>query len=257
MRDLIQVLPYNDVEILGEFLQEKGDQVATIIMEPILGNGNGIMPRPGFLQFVREQCDQYGIVLIFDEVKTGFRVAAGGARELFGVIPDISTYAKALGNGYPIAAFGGKREIMMTLAPGKVFHGGTYTGNSVSTAAADAVLEYMQTGQVFPKIEKVGRMIMDGYHEICTRHDVPHIINGVPAMFGIAFMTDEPMHEWRDLHKADWEFYETVTHYMVEHGVMPDYDGMEPYFLCADHTEENVFTTLQVFEEGLKLALGK
>lgn len=257
MRNLIQVLPFNDVEILGDFLQEKGNEVATIIVEPILGNGNAIMPRPGFFEFMRQQCDEYGIVLIFDEVKTGFRIAAGGAREAFGVIPDLSTYAKALGNGYPIAAIGGTREIMMNIAPGKVFQGGTYTGNTVSTAAADAVLEYMQTGKVFPQIEKVGSQIMKGYHEICTRHGVPHVINGVPAMFGIAFMTEEPMYEWRDLHKADWDFYETVTQYMVEHGVMPETDGLEPYFLCSDHTEENAATTLQVFEDGLKHALGK
>ncbi len=257
MRDLIQVLPFNDVEILGDFLQEKGEQVAAIIVEPILGNGNGIMPRPGFLEFMRQQCDHYGIVLIFDEVKTGFRIAAGGARELFGVMPDISTYAKALGNGYPIAAIGGTREIMMNIGPGKVFQGGTYTGNVVSTAAADAVLEFMQTGQVFPQIEKVGSMIMAGLHEICTRYGVPHVINGVPAMFGISFMVDEPMYEWRDLHKADWDFYETIARYMIEHGVMPEADGLEPYFLCSDHTEENVATTLQVFEDGLKHALGK
>ena len=158
-----------------------------------------MLPQPGYLEFLREQCDQYGIVLIFDEVKTGFRIAAGGAREHFGVIPDISTYAKALGNGYPVAAIGGKKEIMMTFGPGKVFQGGTYTGNVVSTAAADATLEFMQSGKVFPQIEKVGSMLMEGIAEILTRYDVPHVINGVPAMFGICLTETQPK-DWRDLH---------------------------------------------------------
>jgi glutamate-1-semialdehyde 2,1-aminomutase len=198
MRSLVQLAPWNDVEVLGDILQERGQEIAAIIVEPMLGNGSGLMPQPGYLQFLREQCDEYGIVLIFDEVKTGFRMAAGGAREYFGVTPDLSTYAKALGNGYPIAAIGGHRDIMMTMGPGKVFQGGTYTGNAVSTAAADATLEFMQTGQVFPQIEKVGRVIMDGIDEILNRHGVPHFVTGVPGMFGICF-TDKLPRDWRDL----------------------------------------------------------
>jgi glutamate-1-semialdehyde 2,1-aminomutase len=254
MRTLIELAPWNDVEVLGDILQEKGDQIAAIIVEPMLGNGAGLMPQPGFLQFLRDQCDQYGIVLIFDEVKTGFRMAAGGAQEYFGVIPDISTYAKALGNGYPIAAIGGHRDIMMTMGPGKVFQGGTYTGNVVSTAAADAVLEFMQSGQVFPQIEKVGRMIMEGIGEILNRHSIPHFVNGVPGMFGITF-TDKQPRDWRDLHTCDWDIYEAIASHMVEKGVMPETDGFEPFFLCCDHTEENAAETLQAFEDGLKLTL--
>jgi len=185
------------VEVLSEILQKRGEEIAAIIVEPILGNSNSLMPYPGYLEFLREQCDQYGIVLIFDEVKTGFRIAAGGAREYFGVIPDLSTYAKALGNGYPIAAIGGKREIMMNFAWGKVFQAGTYTGNVVSTAAADATLEQMQLGNVFPRIEKIGRTIMDGSSEILARHGIPHTVNGVPAMFGIC-LTDKKPRDWRD-----------------------------------------------------------
>jgi glutamate-1-semialdehyde 2,1-aminomutase len=254
MRTLIELAPWNDVEVLGDILQEKGDQIAAIIVEPMLGNGAGLMPQPGFLQFLRDQCDQYGIVLIFDEVKTGFRMAAGGAQEYFGVIPDISTYAKALGNGYPIAAIGGHRDIMMTMGPGKVFQGGTYTGNVVSTAAADAVLEFMQSGQVFPQIEKVGRLIMEGIGEILNRHSIPHFVNGVPGMFGITF-TDKQPRDWRDLHTCDWDIYEAIASHMVEKGVMPETDGFEPFFLCCDHTEENAAETLQAFEDGLKLTL--
>lgn len=257
MRDLIQLCPWNDVEVLGDILQERGEEIAAIIVEPILGNGNGLMPQPGYLHFLREQCDQYGIVLIFDEVKTGFRIAPGGAREYFGVIPDISTYAKAMGNGYPVGAIGGKRDIMMTLGPGQVFHGGTYTGNVVSTAAADATLEFMQSGQVFPQIEKVGAALMEGIDEILNRYGVPHFINGVPAMFGV-FLSETKPRDWRDLIvMGNWEMLETIHLYMIEHGVLPEADGFEPYFLCSDHTLEDAAETLQVFEDGLKYALNQ
>lgn len=255
MRSLITLAPWNDVEVLGEILEQEGEQIAAIIVEPMLGNGAALTPKPGYLEFLRQQADQYGIVLIFDEVKTGFRIAPGGAGEYFGVIPDISTFAKAMGNGYPIAAFGGKKEIMMSIGPGKVFHGGTYTGNVVSTAAADATLEYMQSGKVFPQIEKVGGMIMAGYDEILNRYGVPHIISGVPSMFGIIFAEQQPG-DWRDLFKADWDLYEAITKHMIEeHGVMPEPDGFEPYFLCADHTIEDAEKTLEAFEDGLQHAL--
>lgn len=256
MRSLLQVCPWNDFEILGDMLREKGHEIAAIIVEPQLGNGNGLMPRPGYLEFLRQQCDEYGIVLIFDEVKTGFRMAPGGAREYFGVIPDLSTYAKALGNGYPIAAIGGKREIMMTFAPGKVFQGGTYTGNVVSSAAADATLEFIQTGKPFANLNKVGTILMEGFDEILNRYGVPHFINGVPAMFGVCFAESQPL-DWRDLATCDWALYMKVTGYMIDHGVMPELYGYEPYFLCADHTEADAAETLQVFEDGLKLALAQ
>jgi glutamate-1-semialdehyde 2,1-aminomutase len=204
---------------------------------------------------MREQCNEHGIVLIFDEVKTGFRIAPGGAREYFGVIPDLSTYAKAMGNGYPVAAIGGSRDIMMAFKPGNVFQGGTYTGNVVSTAAADATLEYMQSGQVFPRIEEVGTTLMDGIDEILNRHGIPHFINGVPAMFGICLSETKP-HDWRDLHyMGDWEMLGAIHRHMIDNGVMPEEDGYEPYFLCADHTQADAAETLQAFEDGLKYTL--
>ncbi|RMG97439.1 MAG: aminotransferase class III-fold pyridoxal phosphate-dependent enzyme [Chloroflexi bacterium] len=256
LRNLIEVAPWNDIEILGDILEEKGEEIAAIILEPILGNGAALMPQLAFLQFLREQCDRYGIVLIFDEVKTGFRIAPGGAGEYFGVLPDLSTFAKALGNGYPIAAIGGKQEIMMHIGPGKVFHGGTYAGNVVATAAADATLELMQAGKVFPQIEKTGSMLMQGIEEILSRYGIPHRLHGTPGMFGITFMEENPL-DWRDLHKADWELYEDIVAVMRERGVMPTSDGFEPFFLSAAHTEADVAETLEAFEAGVKQVLVK
>ncbi|MEM7345628.1 MAG: guanitoxin biosynthesis PLP-dependent transaminase GntE [Chloroflexota bacterium] len=255
MRDLTVLSPWNDFEVLGDILQKRGQEIAGIIVEPMLGNGNGLMPQPGYLEFLREQCDEHGIVLIFDEVKTGFRMAPGGAREYFGVTPDISTYAKALGNGYPIAAMGGHKDIMMALGPGKVFQGGTYTGNVVSTAAADATLEQIQSGKVFEQLNKIGGILMTGISEVLDRHGVAHVINGVPAMFGLA-LTEEKLTDWRDLHTlCNWELMDTVLEYMVDKGVMPELDALEPYFLCSAHSEADAAETLQVFEDGLKHAL--
>jgi glutamate-1-semialdehyde 2,1-aminomutase len=145
---------------------------------------------------------------------------------------------------------------MMTFEPGRVFQGGTYTGNVVSTAAADAVLEFMQTGKVFPQIEKVGTIIMEGYREILTRHNIPHSVNGVPAMFGV-FIGDKKAEDWRDLNEANWDMLEEIHRYMIEKGIYPETDGYEPYFLCSDHTEENAAQTLQAFEDGLKHVLKK
>ena len=254
LRGLVQVCPWNDVDILGSILREKGHKIAAIIMEPMLGNANGIMPRPGFLEFVRQQCDEYGIILIFDEVKTGFRIAPGGARELFGVIPDISTYAKALGNGYPVAAFGGKRELMMHLAAGKVFQGGTYTGNVVSTAAADAVLERIQSGDVFARLEATGRSLIQGFKEIAGRLGAPLIINGTPAMFGVCFAATQP-YDWRDLRtKCDLGLTQKVFAHMIQGGVWPEAAGTEPIYICTSHSPADVEKTLYLFEEGLRNA---
>lgn len=255
INDLILLCPWNDEEVLGNILAERGEEIATIIVEPILGNANGLTPPTSYLQFLRDQCDKYGIVLIFDEVKTGFRIAPGGAREYFGVIPDLSTYAKALGNGFPIAAIAGRKEMMLKLAPGHVFHGGTYSGNVSSTAAADATLELIQNGEVFSKIQQVGRMIQDGVREICSRHGVAVRINGAPGMFGICF-TDQQPKDWRELlAQGNWELSEKIYAYMVAHGVMPEPRGLEPFFLSASHSTSDAEETLQRFEEGLTLAL--
>ncbi len=251
MRDLVQVCPWNDVEVLGDLLRQRGHEIAAIIVEPLLGNANALEPQEGYHQFLREQCDEYGIVLIFDEVKTGFRTAPGGARELFGVTPDISTYAKAMGNGFPIAAMAGKREIMMSLGPGGVFQGGTYTGNVVSTAAADATLERIQSGDVFAKIEEIGRSLQDGFSDILTRHSIPHIINGTPGMFGLC-LTERRPRDWRELKtRCDWETLRAIYSHMSDHGILPEPGGFEPFFICAAHSQKDVAETLQRFEEGV------
>jgi glutamate-1-semialdehyde 2,1-aminomutase len=162
-----------------------------------------------------------------------------------------------MGNGYPIAAIGGKKDIMMSIEPGKVAHGGTYTGNVVGTAAADATLEFMKTGKIFENLNRVGKTLMEGISEILTRHGVAHHIHGTPAMFGITIGEVKPK-DFRDLYELpDWEMYETISNHLIENGVMPEPDGLEPWFLCSDHTDEDAAETLQKYEEAVKFTLNK
>jgi len=244
-------LPYNDFEVLEHTIRQAWGDMAGIIVEPIMGNSAGIMPQPGWLELIRKLCDEYGIVMIIDEVKTGFRVAPGGAQELFGVTADLVTYAKAMGNGFPIAVIGGKREVMDSVGPGRTAHGGTYCGNVVGTAAADATLEIIAQGSVLKTIEARGKALMKGFHGILTDADIAHHILGVPSMFGIAFCEEEPT-DYRTWFNADDGLYEEIVAALVHRGVVPDPDGREPWFLCAALSEKDVDDTLNCFEDAVK-----
>jgi glutamate-1-semialdehyde 2,1-aminomutase len=247
-------LPFNDLEMLEEMLAKKHEEIAAIFVEPILGNAAGILPRPGYFERMRELCTQYGIVLIFDEVKTGFRIANGGAQEYFGIQADLVTYAKSLGNGFPIAAIGGKEEVMMTIEPGKMAHGGTYSGNVVGAAAADATLEILEKEPVIETINARGKALMEGIDEILTEQDIPHVVTGVPSMLSILLGIEEEPHEFRDYIKGNAELYETIAMELIERGVQPDSDGREPWFLCAALSEADVAETLNIFNDSVKAA---
>ena len=244
-------LPFNDFERLEEAVEAHWHELAAIMVEPMLGNAAGIMSRPGWLEKVRELCDRYGIVLIFDEVKTGFRIARGGAQEYFGVKADLITYAKAMGNGFPIAAIGGKEEVMMVIEPGRVSHGGTYTGNAVGTAAA-ATLEILETEPVFETLFQRGQKLMDGIHEILTRAGIPHYVTGLPPMFSFILGVEEEPVDFRDYCTGDDPLYERLAMALLERGVMPDCDGREPWFLCYSHSEQDIADTLTAFEDAVK-----
>ena len=252
--EYVIVLPFNDFERLEETIDAKWGDIAAIFVEPIMGNSAGILPKPGFLEKIRELCDKYGIVMVFDEVKTGFRVANGGAQQHFGIRADLVTYAKAMGNGFPIAAIAGKEEVMMTINPGSVAHGGTYTGNVAGLAAADATLEILENEPIIETINQRGRTLMSGIDEILTEADVPHVVTGVPSMFSILFGNDQEPHDFRDYLAGDGEFYEKVAMELIQRGVMPDADGREPWFLCYSLIEQDVAETLNVFNDSVKAA---
>ena len=249
-------LPFNDFERLEETVEAKWGDIAAIFVEPILGNCAGIMPKPGFLEKIRELCDKYGIVMVFDEVKTGFRIANGGAQEYFNIQADLVAYAKALGNGVPIAAIAGKEEMMMTIEPGAMAHGGTYSGNLIGTAAADATLEVLETESVIDTINQRGQVLMDGINDILTESDIPHVITGIPPMFGIMLGSDQAPYDFRDYLTGDSDLYESIGMELCRRGVMPEPNGLEPWFLCYALSDEDVTETLNVYNDSVKAAKG-
>ncbi len=162
IRSSIALAPFNDLEAVERLFRARGGQVAAVIVEPMLGNVFAIMPEPGFLEGLRRICDEYGSVLIFDEVKTGFRIALGGAAEYFGVVPDLGAFAKALGNGFPVAALAGRGDVIRALQPGNIAQAGTYSGNGLSVAAAHATIGELTSGPALATIAKRGEALMDG-----------------------------------------------------------------------------------------------
>ena len=254
--DYVIPLPFNDAEMLERTVKARWGEIAAIVFEPIMGNAAGIGPDPEFLETIRRLCDEYGIVMLMDEVKTGFRIANGGAQEYFNIKADLVTYAKSLGNGYPIAAIGGKEEVMMTVNPAGMAHGGTYTGNIAGAAAADATLELLETTPVIETINKRGTALMQGLDEILTEQDIPHVVTGVPSMFSLLLGTNDVPHTFRDYLNSDMDLYEEIGMELIKRGVQPDSDGREPWFLCAALSEEDVAETLNVFNDSVKAVKG-
>ncbi len=254
IRDLVITLPFNDLSLLEETVERSWPEVAAIIVEPILGNVASIEPRPGFLEKTRELCDRYGIVLIFDEVKTGFRIAPGGAQEMYGVLSDLATYAKAMANGFPAAAIGGQEALREVIGYGLVAQGGTYCGNVAGLAAADATLELLEDGQVLETIRQRGKQLQEGLSSILTETDIPHLISGPPAMFGILLTEAEEIHDFRDFAKTNATLYEEMVMALIDHGVIPDPDAREPWFLCYSHSDADIDETFTYFEEAVREA---
>lgn len=251
IRQYVINLPFNDFERLEETVEARWHELAAIMVEPILGNSAGIMPQPGWLEKLRELCDKYGIVLIFDEVKTGFRIANGGAQEYFGVRADLATYAKSMGNGFPIAAIAGTNEVMSVVGNG-VSHGGTYTGNVVGAAAADATLEILETQPIIETINQRGKVLMSGLGEILSDAGIPHYVTGLPPMFSLILGVDEEPTDFRAYCAGDGDLYERLAMALLERGVLPESDGREPWFLCYSHDDGVIADTLTVFEEAVK-----
>jgi glutamate-1-semialdehyde 2,1-aminomutase len=203
---------------------------------------------------MRALTEEFGILLIFDEVKTGFRFARGGAAEYFGIRPDIGTFAKAMGNGYPAAAFGGRREIMEVL-PDKVSHGGTYAGNRVAAAAAVKTLEIIRDTDALETIRDTGERVQHGVRELLDAKGLAYVITGHPSMFGIMFTETTPS-EYRDWAETDHELYDAIAVGMQRYGAMPEPDSREPWFICEAHADgDAVDRTITAFSRALDDAL--
>lgn len=250
MRDFVITLPFNDFEGFERVMKSYGEQIAAVITEPCQGNCAAINPQEGFLQLIRKKTQEHGCVFILDEVKTGFRIANGGAQEYYNIDPDMVTYAKALGNGYPIAAFGGKREIMSIIGHG-VSQGGTYTNNKPGVAGAFATLSLLKSKPILKSIEKRGQRLMDGLKEIFEENDIPAVFTGYPAMFSFS-LNIESVTCQRDWQESDRALYLKLVEKAVAKGVMPDLDAREPWFLCYEHSDADIDETLNVYAEIVK-----
>lgn len=250
IRDYIRIAPFNDLDFMERLFKNDGHRIAAILAEPVLGNVFGLMPVDGYLEGLRAITEEWGSMLIFDEVKTGFRMGLGGAAEHFGIVPDIGTYAKSMGNGYPIAAIGGRREVMSAWAEGGVMQAGTYSGNSIGAAATVATIAELSTGAPYEQIDKVGTALMNGLAKICADHSEPASIIGIPSMFSI-FFSDGELKEYRDTKYHDADLYSDVIMGMIRRGVMPVDDAKEPWFISSAHSDDDVAETLAAFEDAL------
>ena len=245
---------FNNIERLRRLFERQGEDIAAVIVEPVLGNAQGILPQEGFHKELRALTAEFGILLIFDEVKTGFRFAKGGAAEYFGIRPDLASFAKAMGNGYPAAAFGGRRDIMSQL-PDKVSHGGTYAGNRVAAAAAVKTLEIIRDTDALETIHATGRRMQDGLREVLNDAGLPYHFTGHPSMFGIMF-TEKVATEYRDWADTDHALYDAVAVGMHRRGAMPEPDSREPWFVCEAHAmDDSVDVAVSAFEAALREAL--
>ncbi|MFZ5818842.1 MAG: guanitoxin biosynthesis PLP-dependent transaminase GntE [Chloroflexota bacterium] len=248
--NLLITVPFNDKEAFERAMFSYGHLLAAVITEPCQGNCGALLPEPGFLELIQKKCAEYGAVFILDEVKTGFRIGNGGAQEYYHLKPDLMTYAKALGNGYPVAAFGGKKEIMGIIGHG-VAQGGTYTNNKPGVAAAWATLKMLKEKSALKTIEKRGKRLMDGIDQILTEEGLPHAMNGYPAMFSYALGVEKATSQ-RTWNESDKDYYLELVDALIERGVMPDHDAREPWFLCYAHSDKDIDDTLAIFREAVK-----
>lgn len=238
-------LNFNDIDSVKRAFAEVGDQVACIIVEPIAGNMNCIPPVPGFLEGLREVCDQYGTVLIFDEVMTGFRVARGGAQELYGVHADLITLGKIIGGGMPVGAFGGKREIMEKIAPlGPVYQAGTLSGNPLAMRAGIAMLTAMQRDGLYEELSAKTEYLTEGLKAVAAKNGVPVCTAAVGGMFGLFFTEAESVNSFAEATACDLEAFKTFFHLMLDEGVYLAPSAYEAGFLSAAHTEADLDATI-------------
>ena len=252
--DMVTLVPLNDSNKLEDGLKKKHGDIGALLIEPILGNCCSISATQEYMQAVRSLCDKYDVVLIIDEVKTGFRVAKGGVQELFGIEADLCTFAKSIANGYPISAICGKEELMRSIKYGGVLHGGTFTAHSVAISAANKTLEILQNTNALETVNQYGIDLREGISNILTKNDVPHCFTGHPSMSGL-FLSESAPTNARDFKSSNYPFYEKLAEELLEDGVLCEFDPREPWFICESHAKNALEPTLNAFESALERAM--
>ncbi len=256
LSELTLTLPYNDVEAATALFAEQGEHIAGLIIEPVVGNANCIPPREGYLQHLRALCTQYGTVLIFDEVMTGFRVALGGAQAHYGVTPDLTTFGKIIGGGMPVGAYGGRRELMSQISPaGPIYQAGTLSGNPVAMAAGLAMLELVQEPGFHDRLSASAARLCAGLEAAAADAGVTVTTTQVGAMFGL-FFTDQKVETYAQATACDITAFNTFFHAMLERGVFLAPSAYEAGFLSSAHDDSIIEATLEAAREAFKVVKG-
>jgi glutamate-1-semialdehyde 2,1-aminomutase len=246
--DDFEILPWNDADALDQVLTEKRGEIAAVIMEPIMINAGVIEPRPGYLERVRELCDQHAVVLIFDEVIAGFRVSLGGAAERYGVTPDLATYGKALAGGWPVSAIAGKADLMRLLGTGEVNHSGTFNSSVMATAAVKATLSELTNNPPYERIARHGESLMTGLREIADFHGAEMRVEGLPVAFHVSFGSGD-VYDYASLQGLGLAEYESFSRLLVKHGLWVTGRGV--WYVSGAHAEAELDETLKRFDAAL------
>jgi len=243
------LIPFNDEDALLDII--KDDSIAAIIVEPIMGNVGFIPPRKGYLEFLRKLTAENGIILIFDEVITGFRIAEGGAQEYFGVTPDLVTFGKILGGGFPIGAISGKKELMEMIAPsGNVYQAGTFNGNPISITAGLATLKRLESS-FYSEMNSKGNKLRKGIQDVLTDNSLNYKVAGLSSMFQI-YLTDREVWNYEDAKTAKTDKFNVYFQTILKKGVFIPPSQFECCFLSIMHSEEDIQKTLEIIDEGMK-----
>jgi glutamate-1-semialdehyde 2,1-aminomutase len=238
-------VPFNDIEALQSVFTSHGEQIAMVIMEPVIGNSGFILPKDGFLERVRQLTADYGTLLCFDEVMTGFRVSLSGAQGYFGVKPDLMTLGKVIGGGFPVGLYGGRRDIMQVVAPlGAVYQGGTLSGNPAGMAAGLATLTEWGREGVFERTQTACRAVVDGLIERARFYGVPFCADYLGSMFGFFFQSG-PVHSYSDAKRSDLNLFKRFFHFMLEGGVYLAPSQFEAGFISSEHNHDVIEQTLR------------
>ena len=243
---------YNDIDSVKALFETYPEDIACIILEPVAGNMNCIPPVDGFLQDLRDVCDQYGALLIIDEVMTGFRVAKAGAQAHYGVTPDLTTLGKVIGGGMPVGAFGGKKEVMQYIAPtGPVYQAGTLSGNPIAMAAGLAQMEALEEEGLYEELARKTKYIAEGFMSLAEKHNIPMAINYVGGMFGFFFTEEQNITRFDQVTKCDMERFKAFYHGMLNEGVYLAPSAYEAGFLSMAHDDAALEKTLEAADNVL------
>jgi glutamate-1-semialdehyde 2,1-aminomutase len=245
-------LPYNDTDALTELFKKMGSKIACVIIEPVVGNMNLIIPHEEFLKTLRLLCSEHGSILIFDEVMTGFRVSLGGAQELFGILPDMTTLGKVIGGGLPVGAFGGRKDIMQKLAPiGPVYQAGTLSGNPVAVAAGLETLRLIQKENFYEDLAKMTHVLVKGLEDASKAFNHAFSARNVGGMFGLYF-SDKAPDSFDEVMASDREKFKQFFHHMLDEGIYFGPSAFEAGFVSAAHTQEDIQATLNAAQKAFK-----